>query len=175
MLPQDRGATCYRLKRGKATINWIGLKPLLRGGLTGWTSHHFFSLIKLLGKGIGEGDRVDASGTTNCQRCGKPNTSLFHKNYECTVLSTFRGALVSDELMEAAGNVSTSGDQQLIRNFSRGKLPDPNAFLPAGRSSKDAEIHWVNRPFDGVLRGHIFWDGSAYEGGTPAARAGWAI
>ena len=66
-------------------------------------------------------------------------------------------------------------DNLTVKNSRRGTLPDAYDLCPAGRTASEAEICWYNKPFDGVLRGHIFTDGSAYQGGTPAARAGWAL
>ena len=43
----------------RARTFWAPLKPLLKGGLAAWTAHHTNALIKLIGKGIGEGDRPD--------------------------------------------------------------------------------------------------------------------
>ena len=70
----------------RASINWKPLRPLLKGGLAAWTSHHLNSLVKIIGKGVGEGDRPNSSGSLACERCGAPNTSLYHKNYECSAL-----------------------------------------------------------------------------------------
>ena len=118
-------------------------------------------MIELLGKGIGEGAFGDQPSVP-CERCGQPDTSLYHRNYECGALDTYSGSHTSVELRKAAEHLHEHGNAQQERNFCRGKLPDPAVILPPARTLADAEVLWYNRPFDGVLRRHIFWDGSAY-------------
>ena len=60
--------------------------------------------------------------------------------------------------------------------FARGLFPFPADWLPAPLNSDQAEVKWVNRPLDGLLKGKVFGDGSAFFGQYPAlARAGWAL
>ena len=110
-----------------------------------------------------------------CARSGAEHTSLFHKTYQCQALRVIRENNASTELQAAAAAVHATGNATLERAFCRGTLPDPTVLLPPPKNMATAEVLWHNRPFDGVLRGNCFFDGSAFQGGTAASVAGWAI
>ena len=58
--------------------------------------------------------------------------------------------------------------------FVRGVLPSPVCFFP--RVEPVELVKCVNKPSDGLLRGTLFLDGSAFHMDiSELARAGWAI
>ena len=110
-----------------------------------------------------------------CKFCSGARGTLFHRAFECWVGDSCRRAFGDEEVLQAAAEVRLCG-AGVAELFARGLLPLPADWLPRPLTSDSAEVQWINRPADGLLKGKIFADGSAYFGHIPAlARAGWSL
>ena len=113
-------------------------------------------------------------GSPLCKLCGLAHGTLSHRTYVCPVVDGFRRGRISRELRAAAMEVAA--DPQRAESFARAQLPNPAPILPAGTSTSDFRVHWVNRPPSGRLSGLVFADGSGFDGDHPSLRrAGWAL
>ena len=78
-------------------------------------------------------------------------------------------------VLEVAARIKER-DEEAAESFARWLMPWPGGWLAAALDSDSAEVPWVNRPADGLLRGLVFGDGSSFcNGFMGLARAGWAL
>ena len=123
---------------------------------------------KLAGAGLADSDV--------CQVCHAARGTLHHRAFGCWVGDRRRQEYNDPLVLEAAAAVLEAGEDT-GELFARGILPFPADWIPGPLNSDEAEVKWINKPPDGLLKGQVFGDGSSYFAAQhPAlARAGWSL